>query len=526
LLIARLSMKQSFYEDAIELLDSAVKIDPRRPELHAALGESYFTVGQVDKALAEFNTLLELDPSAQAYAYMGLSYRHLGRFDEAKRFLNDGLTKNPNDPLILFNLGWIAKRQGSDADAEQYFTRAVRLDPNYAEALLELAGLKMNQEKYKEAIPLLRRCTEVDAHPAQAYYKLAIAERNLQLTEASQRDMKVFQTLSKSPEPGPYPLQHFFDYVQRREALSPEQKAQVDLRELEAEVKQRPDRPRSLYLLAEAYLKVGREDEGLKTIERLDALSSGDFRTALGAGVLLARFRLYPAAILHFQTALAANPASDEAAYDLAAAYAQAGQYEKALAALQRLSPAATKTNDYLALFADVALHQERPGDAIQALRQVILNSPDNDQYYVSLALAYLQAGDAAQAYTTLQSGLRRIPDSGRLYWGLGIASVARGSDADAEAYLKKAIDLMPTSESAFLALGMFYYQTGRIGEARDMLDRYVAAFPSPAMDVSRIRETLDSAVSDAAGQRAARLGPEARQEFCRLALTLAAAGR
>jgi tetratricopeptide (TPR) repeat protein len=241
----------------------------------------------------------------------------------------------------------------------------------------------------------------------------------------------------------------------------------------------------------------------------------------------LARFRLYPAAIQHFQTALAANPASDEAAYDLAAAYAQAGEYNQARAALQRLSPAAMKTSDYLALLADVALQQERPADAIEALRQAILNSPDHDQYYVSLALAYLQAGDAEQAYTTLQSGLRRIPDSGRLYWGLGIASVARSSDADAETYLKKAIDLMPASESAFLALGMFYYQTGRLIEARDMLDRYVAAFPHPAMDVSRIRATLDSAVSGGvAGQSAARLGPEARQEFCRLALTLATAGR
>jgi tetratricopeptide (TPR) repeat protein len=527
LLMARLSMKQSFYEDAIEILDNALKIEPRRPELHAALGESYFTIGQVDKALAEFNTLLALDPSAQAYAYLGLSYRHLGRFDEAKRFLSDGLRIDDNDPLILFNLGWIAKRQGDDADAEQYFARAVRFDPSYADALLEFGTLKMNQKKYEEAIPLLRRCADVDPHPAQAYYKLAIAERNLHQIEASQRDMKVFQTLSKNPEPAPYPLQHFFAYVQRREALSPEQKAEVDVRELEAEAKQHPDRPRSLYLLAEAYLKVGRVDDALKAVERLDALSGGDFRTALGEGVLLARFRLYPAAIQHFEAALAANPSSDEAAYDLAAAYSQTREYSKALQALQRLSPGARKANDYLVLLADVALHQGRIADAIGALGQAITNSPDNDEYYVSLALAQLQAGDADEAYATVQRGLLRVPDSGRLYWGLGVTSVARGDDSQAEAYLKKAMELMPSSESAVLALGMFYYQAGRIADAREMLDRYTAVFPQPSMDVSKIRETLAGAPSGLdRGLKGAKLSPDARRQFCELAVSLAASGR
>ena len=84
LLMARLSMKQSFYEDAIPQLSEAIKIDPRRADLHAALGESYFTVGKVLEAFEEFKSLLGLDPSARSYAFMGLYYRHLGRFEEVR----------------------------------------------------------------------------------------------------------------------------------------------------------------------------------------------------------------------------------------------------------------------------------------------------------------------------------------------------------------------------------------------------------------------------------------------------------
>jgi hypothetical protein len=65
------------------------------------------------------------------------------------------------------------------------------------------------------------------------------------------------------------------------------------------------------------------------------------------------------------------------------------------------------------------------------------------------------------------------------------------------------------------------------MAEAREMLERYMAAFPHPSMDVSKIRETLDSAVSASdRGSRAARLGPDARRQFSQLALSLATAQR
>jgi tetratricopeptide (TPR) repeat protein len=522
LLLARLSMKQSFYEDAIPLLNEAIKVDPRRADLHAALGESYFTVGKVTEALEEFELLLKLDPSARSYAFMGLYYRHLGRFEKAKQYLNQGLKTDAHSLPILFNLGFIAKKQGDYLQAEQFLSRALRVDPNYADALIEMGTLKIEQKKYAEAIPFLRRSTGVNPPPARAYYKLATAERHLHQLEASERDLKVFITLSKNPQPGPYPLQNFFEYLDRREGLSPEQKRDADLREVEAEVRQHPDRPRSLYLLAEAYLKLNRVTDALEVIERLDTISGADFRTLLGEGVLLARFRLYPAAIHHFEDAVAANPASDEARYNLANAQFQNREADHALESLQQVSPEAQKDDAYLALLGDIYARTGHTAEALKVLRQAILHSPDNDQYYFSLALAELRADDAGQAYRTLRQGLARVPDSGSLYWGLGVVSILRGDASLGETYLKKALDLAPSRESTFTALGVFYYEVGRITEARKVLERYSEIFPHGSMDVDRIRETLDAAHASSKAAKTAGLSPEARREFYHLALTLA----
>ncbi len=520
LLLARLSMKQSFFEDAIPLLNEAIKIEPRRPDLHAALGESYFTVGKVEKALQEFRLLLELDPSAGSYAFMGLTYRHLGKFDEAKHYLNQGLKTDPNNLLCLFNLGYIAKRQGDVAQAEHYLARALQIAPDYEDAIFELGSLKMEEKKYQDSISLLRHCTEVSEKPAQAYYKLAIAERNLHQTEASQRDMNIFITLSKNPQPGPYPLQHFFNYMNRRAGMSNEQKNESDLRALETEVKKNPERPGSLYLLAEAYLKLGRNREALSTIAQLDKLSGSDFRSLLGEGVMLAQFHLYPEAIQHFEAAVTTDPASDEARYNLANAQYQIHEYEKAFESLQKVSAEGQKDDAYLGLLGDLYIRLGRTQEGIEALRLAIRKSPENDQNYLSLALAQMmRTEDTNAAFATLQQGLTRIPDSGALYWGLGIASVLRSDAGGAEKYLKKAVDLAPARASALISLGFFYFEVGRIQEARVILQRYSETFPVGEINVEQIKQALENA--ETVNASVLQLSPEARHAFYNFAVGL-----
>ena len=59
------------------------------------MGESYFMSGKTEKAIDEFKKLVEVDPSAGSYAFLGLSFRHLGRFDEARKYFEEGLKKGP-----------------------------------------------------------------------------------------------------------------------------------------------------------------------------------------------------------------------------------------------------------------------------------------------------------------------------------------------------------------------------------------------------------------------------------------------
>jgi len=251
-LMARVSMGQNFYEDAIPLLESGLKLAPERAELRAALGESYFMSGKAEKAIDEFKKLIVLEPSARSYTFMGLSYRHLGRFDEARKYFEEGLKRDPNNAACLFNIGFIEERQGNTAAADAKFQQALRSNPDFSDALLELANLRTKDKKFIEAAELLRRYVKVSHDPAPGYYKLAMIERTLHQMDAAQRDLRVFQTLSKNTNTGPYPYQHLFDYLDNRTKLSAKERTQLDVTELLAQMKEKPGQPQDLYLLAQA----------------------------------------------------------------------------------------------------------------------------------------------------------------------------------------------------------------------------------------------------------------------------------
>ena len=519
-LMARLSMKQSFYADAIPLLEEGLKDAPKRPNLLAALGECYFMVGKATEAKATFQTLIEVDPSASSYTFMGLWYRHQGQFDEAAKYFVQGLKADPRNAACLYNLGYIATRQGRYDSGEKYLKQALVIQPDYADALLELANLKMHQKKFEEAVPLLRKCAELDPNPGPVYYKLGEAERNLHQLDAAERDLKVFQTLSKNPKSLPYPYQHLFDYVGQRAGLAPQQKAELDLGQLEQETKLHSENPQNYYLLAEACFKLGKVEEAKQALAEMDRLSQGDFRTSVGVGVLLAQYGLYPEAVAHFQQAVQSNPGSDDAWYDLADALFRMRDYPNALAAAQHISPEGQNDAGYLALLADVDAHLGRSDEAIKLYQKQISKNPDRDQAYLSLALVYLRSGNVADARGTLQRGLERIPDSGQLLWGMGIVSAAEGNAESAEQYLRRSVDLLPQWPGSYSALGVLYYETGQIDKARKTLEQFTQNGPAGALDARRIEQVLSAAPKSSGN--VSELAPQARQQLLQFALILA----
>jgi len=361
----------------------------------------------------------------------------------------------------------------------------------------------------------------VSRSPATGYYQLAMVERSLHQTAAANRDLSVFQTLNKDVSTGSYPYGRLFDYLDNRSTLDSGARDQLDMAELVDHIKNNPGRPDDLYRLAEAYLKSGKLDDAKHAIAQLDTISSGDYRTLTGVGVLLARYHLYDDAIGHFQLALQANPDSDEEKFDLANAYLRKGTYPAALDTAGKVSEQGRRDEAYLALLGDVYEHLGDVARAEGIFRDAISRNPDNDQDYLSLALLQLREGDVAAARQTLAKGQARIPASGKLLWGAGIVSALDGDTAKAAEHLERAVDLLPEWAGSYSLLGIFYFQTGQIAKAKEVLDRFKNTGTAGGFDLNRIAQVLAQTPTTSLSENAP-MTTASKKQFLQMALSLA----
>ena len=333
--------------------------------------------------------------------------------------------------------------------------------------------------------------------------------------------MRSSRSLSKNAPTGAYPYEHLFDYLDTRSKLAPGARGQLDIAELNNEIKRHPDQPEDLYLLAEAYLKVGKVDEARSAVADLDKLSTGDYRTLTGVGVLLARYHLYDEAIQHFQAALQANPDSDEVKFDLADAYFRKRAYAQALEAAGRVSEKGRTDDAYLALMGDIYAHLGDTARAEQIYRDAISRDPDNDQDCLALALLQFRQNDVPGAKETLLKGQTRMPGSGKILWGLGIASVLEGNTAKAADQLERAMDILPDWPGSYSTLGVFYFETGQIDKAKEVLDRFKNSNAAGGLDVNKIEQVLSQApVTTPTGDQPMTMAN--REQLLQLALSLA----
>ena len=90
---------QGRYPEAIEHLVRALKLQADRGDLktHLNIGETYFDMGQHEKAIPYYLTAVQLNPNhANAHLLLGLSYRALKRGDRARVHFEKTLELEPN----------------------------------------------------------------------------------------------------------------------------------------------------------------------------------------------------------------------------------------------------------------------------------------------------------------------------------------------------------------------------------------------------------------------------------------------
>lgn len=393
---------------AVPVLQRALTLQPGMLPANLFLGLAQLDLGAPDKAVTSLERVVATDPdNAYARQALGQAYSMLDRHDKAVEQFEFLRQAQPANPQVLAALG-----QGYEQVARDAFASLQQLGPDAPHVWLLVADVLTVQEKYPQALDLLRKAqTALPGFPG-IHESVASVYTSTGHADWAAAEMGK----AKAPDCKTLPVACAVLEGRHQDAL----RRTAGARQAAA-----------LYWRAKAANELA-----AATFESLDGLPPSMERHLVRAGILRDQGQAMAAAD-ELKQALALSPGNPEIERELAGALFAARDADQALPLLEKLAERAPDDLDVAVAYAEVLMQTQRMDTAIPLLKKAVAARPDWPQAHSALGRALMAKGEAQQALPHLEKALGSDQD-GSLHYQLAQAYQRIGQTDKAKAMLEK----------------------------------------------------------------------------------------
>ena len=364
--LSQVDSAQEQAAQAQQALTEALRVQPGYLPALLGLGNISLQQNNPNAALAYASQVIATSFwVADAHVIAGSSYLLQSDLNQAQRAFELAAGLNPHSPAAQERLGRVLTARSNYADAEKAYENSLAIAPDYAPALRGLAEVLAKEGKTKLANLRIDRQIAVQPKAFQLYVAKAefcIAEKEWTCAEHSYQ-----QSLALNPYyvNGYLALAHIYAATNRPQGM---------IQQYEAARGKFPEYLPTYILLAQVYEYVGNVDQARQT----------------------------------YQDALKVDPDSYQSLSNLARLYADhGGSLTDALELAQKAKaeqPDDAGVNDTLGW---IYYKQGLFRSAVPVLEAAVSKNPQVARFQFHLGMAYLAAGQPAQAHTSLQAALQ-----------------------------------------------------------------------------------------------------------------------
>jgi len=201
------------YQSSIDLLERAIKKDPKNKTAYNDLGRAYRAINKYEQAEGAYKKAIEIDPfNAYAYNNLGLVYWDQRHYDDAEKAFQKQIEIDPLDKYAHSNLGQMMVQEKKYAEAEGELEKAVTITPDNAQLHIRLGAAQLNLGKTDKAKASFDKAVSLSATPgtwnniayvlaehktdldhAQQYAESAVTTVAAQLRNVQLADLKIQQ---------------------------------------------------------------------------------------------------------------------------------------------------------------------------------------------------------------------------------------------------------------------------------------------------------------------------------------------
>lgn len=179
------------FADALRYGEQARAINPYRAEIYGIIGDAHVELGQYEAALDTIQKMVDTRPALNSYSRASylreLQGDTAGAIDIMKKAVVSGVPGSESMLWTQVQLGHLYFNSGDLARAEQGYTAALRLRPDYVYARAGIARVHAARGDYKQAIDEYRQIVKALPLPEFVIALGELYEANRQPDQARQQ---------------------------------------------------------------------------------------------------------------------------------------------------------------------------------------------------------------------------------------------------------------------------------------------------------------------------------------------------
>jgi tetratricopeptide (TPR) repeat protein len=166
------------------IYQQVLQIDPQNYDALHLLGMIAGSVGMHDVAIELINSAIAVNPNVSyAYASLGTVYKQMGESDKAFELLQKALQLDPNDFDANVNLGSLYVVHNDYPNALVHLKKALEINPDSSETHTNLGAAYLLRNRLDEAATHLERALNLNPNEPATYSALAKVFRQRLMTE-------------------------------------------------------------------------------------------------------------------------------------------------------------------------------------------------------------------------------------------------------------------------------------------------------------------------------------------------------
>ena len=456
---------------AEDSLRKALAIAPTYIPAHLSIVAIKLRASDLEGARAQADQLRTVLPKHPQTQYVDAQVAFAGKeFAKVREMVQLLMRLAPTNVGILQMAGAVEGQLGALVQAENFFNRALAIDPELALARRNLARIYLRQGQFNRALAVLKpllASKSTDAEALSFAGQASMANKDMREAEAFFR-----RAAAASPDDQRVRTQLAMSKLGRGDVATA-------MAELESLASGKTTEIYAEQALVGLHLRRGELDQALEVANSIVAKQAGNPTVFETLGQVQTARKNFPAARAAYEQSLKLDPALFASTAALATIDMAEGKPEQAKQRFQAAIKAAP--NDPYARQALAALltRTSGPPDEIKALLvDAIKAAPTDASARLQLIELALQRRQFKDALAAAQEAASALPTDTRVLEAVGRAQMEAGNVEQSINTFRALIGLDPKSPLPYLRLADVYLSAGRLSEAEVILKRSLDVQP------------------------------------------------